>query len=99
MAADGAQELGPFIPCVEGTLTKAGTNTHGTYAESWIRFGKVTMQTIDLVVDDLMMDCTMVHMCGWSDNHGRKGDRRDARWMWPNCATIEHVDGSSRRYG
>jgi hypothetical protein len=67
--------------------------------ESWIRFGKVTAQTIDLVVDDLMMDCTMVHMRGWRDHHGRKGDRWDARWMWPNCATIEHVDGRSRWYG
>jgi outer membrane protein OmpA-like peptidoglycan-associated protein len=43
-----AQDLGPFMPHDGGMLTTAWTNSYGPDAESWIRFSRVTPDTIDI---------------------------------------------------
>jgi outer membrane protein OmpA-like peptidoglycan-associated protein len=43
-----SQSLGPFMPHEGGTLTTAWTNSYGPDAESWIRFSRVTRDTIDI---------------------------------------------------
>jgi outer membrane protein OmpA-like peptidoglycan-associated protein len=42
------QDLGPFMPHDGGVLTTAWTNGYGPDSESWIRFAKVTPETIDI---------------------------------------------------
>jgi outer membrane protein OmpA-like peptidoglycan-associated protein len=43
-----SEDLGPFMPHDGGVLTTAWTNGFGPDSESWIRFAKVTPQTIDI---------------------------------------------------
>jgi outer membrane protein OmpA-like peptidoglycan-associated protein len=42
------QDLGPFMPHDGGVLTTAWTNGFGPDSESWIRFAKVTGESIDI---------------------------------------------------
>lgn len=42
------QDLGPFMPHDGAVLTTAWTNSFGPDSESWIRFAKVTANTIDV---------------------------------------------------
>src|SRR4051794_7379988 len=43
-----AQDLGPFMPHPGGTLTTAWTNDYGPDADSWISFGRVTSEVVDI---------------------------------------------------
>src|SRR5919109_905344 len=43
-----ADNLGPFMPNDGAMLTTAWTNAYGPDAESWVRFGRVTPDTIDI---------------------------------------------------
>lgn len=47
-AAPKAQDMGPFMPHDGAMLTTAWTNSYGPDAESWIRFSRVTSDSIDI---------------------------------------------------